>query len=198
MTEIDGEWIKRRLDPGKRGQKAALARAAGLTPKQMSYILGGTRAVRQSEAAAIAAFFGETVAVMPEEAFDRPGFEEPPQSYLTPVESLPPNIAGTINATAGRSAYRVGLSEVGFGILQGDTIVLQLGAPAPNGALVVATEVDDYGNANSFIARTAGGFFLRHDPTEPAKRAMNGSTITVMGVIVGLFRDFTPTDPPSE
>lgn len=188
MTEIDADWIKQRLDPTQRGQKAALARAAGLTPKQLSYILGGERTVKQAEAAAIAAFFGETVALIPEPAARGPGFSETGEGFVTALRKPPADLQATLAARPGRMAYAVNASAVAFGILMGDMIVMEFGQSGDSGGLVIATEATPQGEAHSFIARQAGGVLLLADPASPPKRAQNGNTISIMGRVVAVYR----------
>lgn len=63
---IDGEWIRTRLT-GKRGEKARLAEALGVTADVVSKILNGARQVSAEEADKLRAYFGEA-AVTPDEA----------------------------------------------------------------------------------------------------------------------------------
>lgn len=60
MTVVDGEWIKARL-PDKRGEKAKLARAMGITMPKLARILSGERNVQPGEVAPVLQFFGETL-----------------------------------------------------------------------------------------------------------------------------------------
>lgn len=60
MEIVDGEWIKRRLT-GKRGEKAALARALGIKPDMVTKILTGERQVQPSELGLLLEFFNETI-----------------------------------------------------------------------------------------------------------------------------------------
>lgn len=60
METIDGKWIDRHLT-GKRGEKARLARAIGISGDQLSKILSGVRAVQPSETPKVLAFFGYEV-----------------------------------------------------------------------------------------------------------------------------------------
>jgi hypothetical protein len=56
MEEIDKNWLQRHLN-GKRGAKAQLSQATGISPDKISKILTGTRLVQASEAPRIYNFF---------------------------------------------------------------------------------------------------------------------------------------------
>lgn len=185
MDVVDGDWIRKRLD-GRHGEKAELARAIGISAQKLSLILSGKRQVQAHEIPKVVDYFNNL------DSNTHPtGFSEPARTFLTPVDPPATGFSESFSAGPGRASYRVNMSEPGFGILRGDIITLKLGAQAQEGALVVVTEADDYGSARSFIARKAGNLFIIGDPAEPAKRPTKGMSITVMGVISALHRDFS-------
>ena len=60
METINGDWILRRMK-GKRGEKAALARALGIGPDMVTKILSGERNVQPAEIGPLLEFFGEAI-----------------------------------------------------------------------------------------------------------------------------------------
>lgn len=60
MEQITPEWLKSRLDK-KRGSRARLAEALGITPAKVSRMTTGERRPQASEIPTILAFFGETI-----------------------------------------------------------------------------------------------------------------------------------------
>ena len=174
------------MDQGTARPRQARPKGQTGPPKQLSYILNGTRAVRQAEAAAIAAFFGETVTLSPAPNLSQKGFAETANTFLTPIET-PPTPQET---PTGHSHYRVNRSEPGFGIFAGDMITLHLGVQPRDGQLAVVTEDDGFGVTETYPARIVGNYFMRADPTLPPRAAHGSKTITSMGRIVSLHRDF--------
>ena len=59
MEQITPEWLKERLDR-KRGSRARLAEALGISPAKVSRMTTGDRRPQGSEILTILAFFGET------------------------------------------------------------------------------------------------------------------------------------------
>ena len=170
----------------------ALAEKVGISPGYLSEILSGKKQPSLDTLERLA----EALETSPADLHGAPaprahGFAETAGSFVSPAQATPPGLEQTLAASPGRAAYVVNAPAIGLGLLAGDTIVLQLGAPAHQGAVVIATEVDEMGAGTSFVARRVGDFFLLADPTQPPKRAINGTTITVMGVVVAVFRQMT-------
>lgn len=57
---VDGSWIKSRLT-GARGEKAAVAKAMGISPQKLTHTLSGARNVQPAELPGLLRYFGETI-----------------------------------------------------------------------------------------------------------------------------------------
>lgn len=183
-----GPHIRKRMS-ALRMKQNALAEKVGISPGYLSEILSGKKQPSLDTLARLAEALETTPAALHGEAKPRArGFADAPGTFISPIEAAPPGLEQTVAASPGRAAYVINQSALGLGLLAGDIVVLQLGAPADQGAIVIATEVDELGAGTSFVARRVGDFFLLPDPTLPPKRAQNNSTITVMGVVVSVFR----------
>jgi hypothetical protein len=147
MDVIDAEWIRRHRT-GRHGELKALADAVGVEPDKITKILNGTRQVKSHEAPRIAAFFlqGE-------------GFAERPESYAS--HASPVNVTGRLRMmiaalcpdVANPEVYRVRVSALAAGILAGDLLVVQLGADAQPGDLVVTTIADVVNDTQTTLIR---------------------------------------------
>lgn len=85
MDTIDGEWVKKRLT-GKRGEKAALARALGIGPDMVTKILNGDRNVQPAEFGPLLSFFGERIVPGPDERAEAIGL------IMAIYHGLPPDL----------------------------------------------------------------------------------------------------------
>ena len=138
MIEIDGTWIRDRLTPGERGQKAALARAAGLTPKQLSYILAGDRKVTQTEAPAIAAFFGETLALTPDTPAEAHGFRDTAHAYSPNPESAAQALMSFAQRGGAQPvAYQLSADRFDLALMAGDIAIIDTNSQGETGDTVI-------------------------------------------------------------
>ncbi len=133
MDVIDADWIRRHRT-GRHGELKALADAVGVDPDKITKILNGTRQVKSHEAPRIAAFF-----------LQGGGFSERPESYAS--HASPVNMTGRVRMMISAlcpelvnpEVYRARVSALAAGIMAGDLLVVQLGADAQPGDLVVTT-----------------------------------------------------------
>ena len=136
MDVIDADWIRRHRT-GRHGELKALADAIGVEPDKITKILNGTRQVKSHEAPRIAAFF-----------LQGDGFTERAAVYTsqaTPVNAtarVRTMIAALCPDLRNAEVYRARVSAIAAGILAGDLLVVQLGADAKAGDLVVTTISD--------------------------------------------------------
>lgn len=190
MTTIDANWIAKRL-PKERGAKADLAQAVGLTSKQLSYILGGTRKIQQDEAIRIAAYFGEPDALTA--APDRPaGLSENDAVAFTPKADTAADRAIAVAAEQAKHpfAYRVRRDFLGIGILANDVLLTDLADNGNLGDLVVCTISDSTtGASKTAICRRADPWLI-HETELLAIDTKDGS-IGIQGKVVATFRGET-------
>lgn len=194
MTGIDKTWLEERLAGKPRGTKAALARATGLTPKQISDILSGERRVQQAEAGPIAAFFGEKVVLSESSKFLPTGMSEAAAPFKPQSADLTASLKSLAIALGaqGAATYRATRPYPSFSILTGDVLLVDLKRPQPAPGQLALVQISDIriGSARTvFMHRTAKGLTPAYGETG----AEAGETETVMGAVVFVIRTFTTT-----
>lgn len=181
MTVVDAKWILKHL-PQKRGAKAELAKAAGLTPKQISYILSGDRKVSQSEADAIRAHFGDTPAPAPAS-----GFSESTAAQFSPKpNTLADKILTSLKDQAIHPAPYKNTGNDFDGIRSGDIAIIDLRHQARDGDLTVCTIADtDTGSATTHFFRLYSPWLI--SGSNALKTGDDDNVdIAIMGVVVAV------------
>ncbi|MDX2287497.1 MAG: hypothetical protein NW217_01570 [Hyphomicrobiaceae bacterium] len=147
MDVIDANWIKRHRT-GRHGELKELADAVGIEPDKITKILNGSRQVKAHEAPRIAAFFMKAE-----------GFAEKATAYAsqaTPINAtarVRTLVAALCPDLPNAEVYRVRVSAIAAGILAGDLLVVQLGADAHPGDLVVTTIAEPDADTQTTLIR---------------------------------------------
>lgn len=192
MTVIDGKWLTQHLR-GERGEKANLARAMGINPDQLSKVLTGKREVQADEIPGALEFFGLSIEGRAGDTAIAWGMEE--------SEAEPFNQTGSQRsvlealARAGRpvrqpESYRMRRSAPGFGLMAGDSLLVDGNATPAPGDLVLVTQVDtDTGEGTTLLRRMVPPWLISDDPSHPPLRVDDDDqSIATLGVIRGSYR----------
>lgn len=184
MATIDGDWIKTRL-ANRYGEKARLAAHAGLEPKQLSYILNGTRKVSQAEAIKIAEYFNEA-------GVSAGGSENG-------VEPLDDNHGVDANALARAAGvdrenvnlYRARRNYPGFSIKRGDLLIVDPSSGAEEHRLTIVTTADSQtGTPITTIRRFVPPWLLSESMDDlPIRLQSNSEVQRLSGTVVGVLRN---------
>lgn len=191
MDVIDAKWIENHLT-GRYGEKADLARAAGLTPKQLSYILAGSRAVSQEEAVKIREFFGRI-----ERPSEMQGFSESTATAFTPA---PNSFAAQILVAAqlhGRhpATYRSSAQVAGASLAGGDVAIIDLKQPAQDGDLVVCSITDmDHDVTTTHFRRLHSPWLV--DGVQSVKMDDDDMAIRIHGPVIAIINATMLRDTP--
>jgi len=185
MATIDHAWIKARLT-GERGEKTALAVAAGLTPKQLSYILAGQRKVQQDEAARIADFFKTQY---------RSGFADPQSAFAhqDDVEPLRENAPTALTDAASQSArtpmiYRATSALPDLLIDTGDILTIDLAHHGQPGDLVICTITNMHTDESvTQLRRRVDPWLIQG--TDLVRLDSNEGQAAVLGVVTYVLRN---------
>lgn len=187
---IDGKWISARLRVGRRGAKAELARAMGISNDKLSKILKGDRQVQPQEIPRVLRFFGHTMALVQPATSDDMGFAEPAGNTFMPgdremfravCDAIAPDIthiSPMISPTMADAA----------GILRGDLLLLDVQTVPATGDLLVANLIDKDGHsAGTTIRSWLPPWYV---PTRSGDQPIHADDglITPMGVICGVLR----------
>lgn len=180
MQIVNADWIKARLT-GRHGEKADIARAAGLSSKQLSYILGGDRKVSQKEATALLAYFGETPAE------PAPGMAESPVAPFRPSpDSAIQIIANAVQKRGGHPAiYNSQTRTPDMSIERGDKIVIDMKQTPEPGDLVVCTIISDDA-AQTHIRRYLPPWLVAGQSFD---QITDGGNAAVLGRVISIIRD---------
>jgi len=86
--------------------------------------------------------------------------------------------------------WRVTETIYGFGMLDGDVLVVDLAATPDNGDIVILNEVDSIGRARTLIRRVTPHGYLSGDPmAADAVAPLDDQRLAVLGVVVGMIRE---------
>lgn len=187
METIDGEWIKARLR-GYRGEKAELAEAAHLKPKQVSEILAGQRGVRQDEAARIMRFFG----IRPEEPSAQvataQAFKEAP---ATPFDPKPNSPAERLMATLRRDGrhpvlHKVTRDMTEHALLRGDILIIDMknNTPAQGDLVICGIRNEVLDEFTTDVRRWFPPWLISGE----RGTTRNGDGATIYGTVIGSLR----------
>lgn len=189
MTTIDGNWITSRLK-GYRGEKAELARASGLKPKQISEILSGTRAVRQDEADAIRAFFGTPAPSTPNPQYTNGFAEAGAEPYSLKDDGHANTLLAAIAPEAIHPAtYRATSAAPDLSILAGDLLVIDTKSHPKDGDTVVATIPAD-NDYRTVIRRLYSPWLIPSNPNTPPINIEDTPDCGIYGPVKACLRQF--------
>lgn len=183
MDSVDADWIKARLT-GRHGEKSEIARAIGVSSKQMSEILAGVRRIQHSEALRLMEHFGEAPAP-PAHA----GLEEGAAEFVTPEPgSLAQELLRVVRRQFPRAElYRVTEGDVMFATLPGDMLILDLSRRPETGDTVICTVTDVQTDASRTLVRKFIDPWLINSNAHTRIDA-NDQGIGILGPVVGLVR----------
>lgn len=173
--------------------QSAVADRAGISPGYLSELISGKKEPSMATMRALA----DALDCAPADLFprqDRPadGFAEPDSAAFELLSTAcQPDPEHMRSQVPGRAFFQLNRSAPGFALLAGDILTLQLGAASRDGDIVVATQIDAQGAGHSFVARAVGNRLLLDDPSLPPVKAQNGSSVAVMGTLVGVFRSIS-------
>lgn len=138
MQVIDGTWLRSRLS-GDHGEQKRLAAAVGITADKITKILKGERTIRAHEIPRFVAYFSTQI--------EGKGFAESSAIFEPSVAApiiAPPDILALLMAIAPAtrypSTYKMARNEPGAALLAGDLLLVELGANAAPGDLVLVTK----------------------------------------------------------
>ncbi|MBW4982513.1 helix-turn-helix domain-containing protein [Mameliella sp. CS4] len=173
--------------------QTALADKVGISAGYLSELISGKKQPSMATLNAIAEALEITTAELHGAPTPAPGFQEPPESFVSPVKETPEDLRQALTEQPGHAAYRINRAAIPFGMLAGDIIILELGKGGHPGDLVIATQVDTFGAAETFLARKIGDSFMLPDPQDPPRKSRGGTIITVMGRVAAVFRNTGPS-----
>lgn len=173
----------------------ALADAVGVSPGFISEMASGHKHPSMRTLHKLAEALQCTPAELQggEPARSATGMSDPAAAYVTPSTDPPAAVDLIKRASPGREAFVASNAAPAFGVLRGDIFVAQLGAPPRSGDFVLATETDEHGAGTTFLARYIDGHLMHSDPARAPTPSQSGDRVAIMGVIVGLVRDYAVT-----
>ena len=178
MDRITPEWLNAQMI--KRGDKARIARAAGLSPDQMSKVLSGVRQLTVDEHNRLLEYFG----------LARGFSDAAAQPYQPPDMSTAALALMNARQTLGHAAlFRMTGDAPEHALLAGDVLIADLKTLGGDGALVLATEARATGEARTLVARHRPPLLivsLQADLILDERR--NDPSVAVVGSVRGVLR----------
>ena len=192
MDVIDGQWIAARLT-GRRGEKAEIARAMGISSDKLSKILSGERGIASNELPGLLSYFNiglserswqhqvsevEMVVMANSDASTLPS-----QSGLdSAIKFVSPNAEHP-------SPFVANKDLPSFGMMRGDLVVVDIGARAEPGDLVMTSQKDpSTGAPATMIMRWIDPWLVPEAGGPPIDLAHANPEIAVIGPVRGTLR----------
>lgn len=183
-----------RILRARKMRQSQLADAIGISRGYLSELISEKKEPSQKMLVQIADALGVSPAELFEPNAPAPspnatGFSEEGATYIADAVQAP---------STARQTRRVGHQQhliarrnmLGFAILRGDEIMIDIAAPPPTRGLVAVTRVDlNTGAGVTLIRRIEAGLLISDDPTSPPDEWEGDDfNVAVMGVVVGIVR----------
>ncbi|HGG04772.1 MAG TPA: XRE family transcriptional regulator [Aliiroseovarius sp.] len=190
MTNFNRFWIKEHLT-GKRGEQAALARAMGINADKMSKIMRGERQIKADELPGMLKFFG--VSLRDGDSQPASGFSESEATPFTPKQGDATNhlLAAFLATRRAPEIFEAKTHALGFAILAGDLLAVEMTGTAAMNDLVLCTLADPQtGAANTLLRRYAPPWALSGAlPPDAAIRTNTADgSFAILGVVRAVLR----------
>jgi len=171
--------------------QTALAESLGITRSYMSLLVSGQRDPSPALLQRMADALGVTVAdILDQVPPSGPrGFAESAVAPLAAPTADETRIAQAAQAQ-GRQVvlYRAKLDATGVGVLAGDLLAIDLQYRLQPGDVVIATETDADGNAETGLYRWADPWVMPANPAQTPRRIGTDGAVAILGLLVGVWR----------